>query len=304
MYQLFGRFILFPVYIRPRLLSDRRIRLPRVFHHPVCFPALHVPYLYIRRIPVLRVYNYLFVPVKRAVVVVSHECVECVGDTVHCPVEPEQLRLILIHQFIGMRQEILFGTLVVFAARVQAAPTIQRDSRILHVGRKRHPPAEEPRVFKPVRREAEYQAFLLGCGFQQSDHVLLRPHPDGIPPVMFTVVEGKAVMMLSYGYHVFGARGLEQRYPLVGVKLLALEHGDKVLVAEFRMIAVGRDMMLVCRRAFLVHKASVPVGFKGRHGTKPPVYENPELSVLKPCRKPVMFRHILPVWLEYGCAFR
>ncbi len=64
--------------------------------------------------------------------------------------------------------------------------------------------------------------------------------------------------------------------------MLRAKHGNEVLVAEFRLRAVGRDVMLERGSALHIHVARVPLVSECRNRIHAPVDEDAELGVAKP----------------------
>ncbi len=157
-------------------------------------------------------------PLLAAVVVEGGELLEvlvCRGLR-DPPVEPDELRLVLVDELGGTREPVveellarrglpLLGPLAVGGGGIEAGV-----AGIPDVGIELHALSKEPPMLDAVRGEAEDQPFgPRGLG-QLAHHVALRPHLGRAPVRERRVVHGEAVVVLGYGHDVAEAGGLEE----------------------------------------------------------------------------------------------
>ena len=98
------------------MLTDGSICLPGIFTHLIQFTTLYVANLDICRVTMLGIYHNTSSPIYRIIIIVSHKLVEVrtYNRIIHCPVKPDQLRLILIYQFMSMCQEVQTDLIRIF----------------------------------------------------------------------------------------------------------------------------------------------------------------------------------------------
>src|SRR5215467_2862310 len=110
----------------------------------------------------------------------------------------------------------------------------------------------------------------------------MRSHFGRRPIAQPAVVHGKAVVMFCNGHDVFCTRFFEQLAPGGRIKMLGLEHGDKVFISELVLWSVSSDMVLLCVESRLIHISGIPFTAKSRDRVSSPMNENAELRVLVP----------------------
>lgn len=91
-------------------------------------------------------------------------------------------------------------------------------------------------------------------------------------------------MMLRHRNHIFCACSGKGSGPEVRIETFCREEGDKIFVAEFRMLSVGADMVFVLRRVFDIHIPGIPFVGEGRNTVKSPVEKDTKLGFRKPAR--------------------
>ena len=159
--------------------------------------------------------------------------------------------------------------------------------RILDVTVKLFSVSHEEPVLHPVGGSAHLHSQPAAAFLQLSQHIPFRSHLAGIPMRYLAAVHLKAVMMLRHGNHIPCTGLPEQLRPFVRVKMFCLKHGDKVLIAEFRMLPIGCNMMLILRRTLDVHIAGIPFAAEGRNTVDAPVDKDTEFGVLIPRGNPI-----------------
>src|ERR1700757_921271 len=92
----------------------------------------------------------------------------------------------------------------------------------------------------------------------------MRSHLACRPIAQPAVVHGKAVVMFCNGHDVFCTSFFEQIGPGGRIKMLGLEHGDKVFIAELVLWSVSSDVMFVCVEPRLIHISGIPFTAKSR----------------------------------------
>ena len=100
--------------------------------------------------------------------------------------------------------------------------------------------------------------------------------------VMAGVVHGKAVAVLGDRHDIARAGVDKEIEPGIGIEVLGAKHGDEVLVAEFRLRAVGFNVVPEGGGAFHIHVARIPLVSECRNRIDAPVDEDAELGVAKP----------------------
>ncbi len=98
----------------------------------------------------------------------------------------------------------------------------------------------------------------------------------------FAFVHLKTVVVLSDGDDVFCSCFRKKLRPFVGVKFFRPEHGDKVLVAEFGMLTVRFNMVLIFVTVLYVHIPRVPFVSEGWDAEHSPVNKDTELCLSVP----------------------
>lgn len=93
--------------------------------------------------------------------------------------------------------------------------------------------------------------------------------------------------MLCHGDHILGSRFPEKLCPRGRIEAFRTEQGDKVLVAEVLVGAVGFHVVLEFRRALEIHVPGIPLAAEGRDGIDAPVDKNAEFCLGKPFRRRV-----------------
>ena len=145
---------------------------------------------------------------------------------------------------------------------------------------------EEP-MLHPMGGQSRLESLFAEAFLQLSEHVPLRAHLSRVPMRDLAGIHLKAVMMLRHRHHILCAGLRKQLRPFIGIKILRPEHGNEVLVAEFRVLSIGLHMMLEFPRILYVHIAGIPFAAKARNAVDSPMDENAELGVSIP------FRHLI-----------
>ena len=173
------------------------------------------------------------------------------------PIEPEQLRLIFIHELAAAGQPVLEERGIGPRLHILAVAVVrQRDGRAVEigVGRVLHIRVEvaaaikEPPVLGAMAGDAEHHALLPGCLGQFADDIALRPHLGRRPVAQRAVVHREPVVVLGDGDDELRAGPPEQIGPRGRVELLRREHWDEVLVAELRLVA--EDFLVIDKLAW------------------------------------------------------
>ena len=168
---------------------------------------------------------------------------------------------------------------------------------IVYVGIKILAVAQEEPVLDAMAADAHGDALLVQRLFQFSGRVPAGAHLRRVPMADFAFVHLEPVVVLRHGDHILGPGLLKQVGPGGGVKLFRLEQGNKILVAEFLVGAIGFDMMFKLRGALDIHAPGIPFVPVRGHGIHAPMDENAKLRVLIPLwhaepgqRFPIVFK--------------
>ena len=87
---------------------------------------------------------------------------------------------------------------------------------------------------------------------QLAVEVTLGAHALGIPAAVLGVPQTEAVVMDYCDTRILGAGLNNELGPFIRIETLGLEVLDKVLVSEFRLFAVGGDVMIVIEKMRVV----------------------------------------------------
>src|SRR5664279_2920731 len=117
---------------------------------------------------------------------------------------------------------------------------------------------------------------------QFSGSVALGTHLDHSPVADAAVVHGETVMMLGHGHHIFRSRFFEELCPSGCIEAFGLEHWNEILIAKLVLGAIRRDLVLVFRRALLIHHSRIPFVAESWDGINAPMNEYPEFRVPVP----------------------
>ena len=204
------------------------------------------------------------------------------------PVEPDELRLVLVDQLRTPRQPVfeeraVGRRLLVFRRFTTHCGTVEfHVPRVAHIGVERLALVEEPPVLDTVRREAEHEALCPNRLGELANDVASGAHLGCSPRREAAVVHREAIMVFSHRHDVACAGCLEQGGPSRRVEVLRREARDEILVAEPRLRAVGRNVVRELLLVALVHVPRVPLVAKRRHRVDTPMDEDAELRVLVP----------------------
>src|SRR5262249_41640872 len=160
-HQRFRGLVILILHIAPGVFGEGGIGLPELGTNPRQLPALHIKDGGSRwEGGVLIVDRHLLPPFRGPVVVVGGELLKSgrKGLLMDPPVEPDQLRPVLIYQFAGSDQPVLNKPLVWrILGHIMGVlwPRLRRTIetivlRVLYVGGEFAPSIEEPPVLRPV----------------------------------------------------------------------------------------------------------------------------------------------------------
>ena len=213
------------------------------------------------------------------------------------PVEIDDPGSVLVHDFAAPHQPVLEELLRGHRLTVEVMVVLLRHGRPVEIP-SLHRFSDITVIFSAVAHEEPVLHTVAGCAylhalfpaafFQLSQHVPPGPHLGRVPVRNLAFVHLEAVMVLRHRYHVLSACPGEQLRPGIRIELVRREHGDEILIAEFRMFPIGLQMVLILRGIFYIHVPGVPLAAESGHAVDSPVNEDAELGVSVP------FRYIVP----------
>ena len=142
-------------------------------------------------------------------------------------------------------------------------------------------------MLRPVVGGTKHQFLPLAGAFQPIQHILMGSHLHTVPAVKIRLIHSKSIVVLRYRHHILRPCRAKELGPGCRVKLLSLEHGDKILVAELIRLAVMSHMVAVAGSLWVIHRSGIPLVVVAGHTVNPPVNKNAQLGVLIPAGRSV-----------------
>ncbi len=112
----------------------------------------------------------------------------------------------------------------------------------------------------------------------------MRSHINRIPTVQLCIIHCKTIMMLCNRHNIFSTALFKKRSPFVGVKILSLEHRNKVFVTKIFLISEVFNMKLIIGMHFIIHRSGVPLCSVRRNTVNSPMDKNSEFCIAIPFR--------------------